>query len=427
VTFRISTKTGGAFKTGVPYGHPLGTSDTPNNTHMKRTQLLITCLALGSLGFAKAGTVVADTSKVSDNAVAPAEQSIFDKIWSLAQIYKDDTNPIIEEFDFTGRMQLDYFHNDYSSRGKNDFLEIRRFRLGEDAFFAERHIEIKADLDTALDAYHKERIFYNRMTNLFVNFHVDDQFNVKVGKQEPHFGYGRMESDTLQPFFERTWFDDQIFNNPGNDYNSAVTIFGKIGNFGYLASVISLNVDQEFGDFNGGQAYLAEINYDFKDVLHADRALWVLDYLHTNGLNANSNVFNALHNAVDTYMDYHKGPFGLVTELGYEDGTNTKGDVYMASIMPSYDITDKLQVEVRYTYMHGSDPNSITDLNRQTSTLGKFTGDRYNEGYLGLNYFIYGKKLRLMAGIQYNDLSGGTGAKAGESGWTSLVGIRMYW
>ncbi len=381
---------------------------------------------LGGLGLAQAGTTVTDTSKVSDNAVAPAESSIFDKIWSLAQLYKDDSNPFIEEFDFTGRMQLDFFNNDYSSRGKNDFFEIRRFRLGEDAFFAERHIEIKADLDTALDAYHKDRIFYNRLTNMFINFKVDDAFNVKVGKQEPHFGYGRMESDTLQPFFERTWFDDQIFNQPGNDYQSAATVFGKIGNFGYLVSVISLSVDQEFGEFNGGAAYLAEINYDFKDVLHCDRALWTLDYMHTD-LNANSDVFNTMRNAVDTYMDLHKGPYGLVTELGYEDGISTKGDVYMASIMPSYDITEKLQVEVRYTYMHGSEANSITDLNRQDSTLGKFTGDRYNEGYVGLNYFIYGKKLRLMAGEQYNDLSGGTGKNAGESGFTTLVGLRMYW
>ena len=32
-----------------------------------------------------------------------------------------------------------------------------------------------------------------------------------------------------------------------------------------------------------------------------------------------------------------------------------------------------------------------------------------------------------MLGEQYADLGGGTGAKAGYSGWTTLVGLRLFW
>jgi phosphate-selective porin OprO/OprP len=354
-----------------------------------------------------------------------------DKIFGLGKLYKDDSNPFIEEFDLTGRLQVDYYHVDAehgtpSKNGKVDFFEIRRFRLGEDAWFADRHIEIKADVDTNLDTRGATSIFYNRMTNLFANFVVNDAFNLKVGKQEPHFGYDREVSDTLQPFFERSFFDDQLFNNTGNDYVTGATVYGKMGNFGYLASAFSLNVDKEFGQFNGGESYLGQVSYDFKSALGSDKALWVLDYMHMTGLNANSNVFNTMNNAVATYFDYKKDRFGLVGQFAYGNGIASKGDVYEILAMPTYDITDKLQAEFRYSLGLGSEPNSITMLNRQQKQVAKGTGSTLNSPYLGFNYFVCGYNLHLMAGVQYDSLTGGKGASAGFNGWTPMVGLRLF-
>jgi len=352
-------------------------------------------------------------------------QGPFDQIWSAAKFYKDDSNHIIEEFDFTGRFQMDYFNVD-SDKGNNDFTEIRRFRLGEDAFFFDRHVEIKSDLDTSLRSYGKDEIFYNRMTNLNVDFHIVDEFNLRVGKQEPHFGYDREQSDNVQPFFERSFFDDNVFNKTGNDYQSAVTAYGKTGNFGYLASIISNDVDKEFGQFNGGQTYLAEVSYDFKKAICADKALWVLDYMHMENTTG-SDVFSTMDNAAATYFDFKKDAFGIVAQVAYGDGIAKKGDFYELMVMPTYDITSKLQAVFRYQYGHGSESNTIGLINRQDSTVGKFTGDEFNAAYLGVNYFVYGNKLRLMAGVEYFDLTGGTGAKADNSGFTTMVGARMYW
>ena len=148
----------------------------------------------------------------------------------------------------TRRLQLDYYHvgadsGKPSKYGEVGFFEIRRFRIGEDAWFADRHLEIKVDADTNLDSRGAPSVFYNRMTNLFANIVVDDAFKVKVGKQEPHFGYDREVSDTLQPFFERSFFDDQIFNKTANDYASGATVYGNLGHFAYLGSMYSLSVD----------------------------------------------------------------------------------------------------------------------------------------------------------------------------------------
>jgi hypothetical protein len=363
--------------------------------------------------------------------VAPKEESLCDRLTNLGKLYRDDSNPFVEEFDLTGRLQMDYYHVDADSGipSKNaevGSFEIRRLRLGEDAWFAGRHLELKADLDTNLDSRGATRVFYNRMTNLFANVVVDDELKIKAGKYEPHFGYDREVSDTLQPFFERSFFDDQVFNHTANDYVTGASVYGNFGHLGYLSSIYSMNVNKELGEFNGGQAYLEELNYDFKSALKSDKALWTADYMHMGGINANSNVFNTMHNAVATYFDYKKGLFGLVTQFGYGNGVASKGDVYQMLLMPTVDITDHLQAELRYALGLGTESNSITILNRQESQAAKGTGSTLNSLYLGANYFICGYNLHVMAGIQYDHLSGGTGAHANFDGWTPLVGLRTF-
>lgn len=385
---------------------------------------LLTALSLTLPLAAQAGTTTAPSGKNLENAVAPKEQSVFDKIWALPVLYKNNENPILEEFDLTGRVQLDYFNVD-SNQGDNDFFEIRRFRLGVDTYWADRFIQVKATLDTSLRSFNADEIFYNRMTDLFIQFHFNDAFNLRVGKFEPHFGYDREFTDNQQKFFERSFFDDNVFNNTGNDYVTGASISGKIGNWGYQAAIFSDQVDKEFGQFDGGQSYLAEISYDFSKDLKTDKALWALDYMHMDN-NAKSNVFNTMQNAAATYFDYQHGKFGLVTQLGYGNGIDSKGDIYEFMVMPTYLITEKLEFVLRYQLGLASQDNGISTINKQEKTVGKFTGDTYNAGYAGLNYYLYGQKLKLMVGEQYANLSGGTGANAGFQGWTTLVGLRLF-
>jgi hypothetical protein len=390
---------------------------------MKLVSLTLALFALTHIATLKAGTAVsADQSGNLDQAVQAPEQSIYDKIWGLAKIYKNNENPLIEEFSLIGRFQLDYFNVD-SSKGNNDFLEIRRLRIGADSFLANRHLELKAELDTNLRSFNADEVFYNRFTNLYAMFYIADGFNVRVGKFEPRFGYDREFSDNMQKFFERSFFDDQVIGS--NDYMPGAEITGNFGNWGYRAAVYSGNVNQEFGEFNGGEAFQAGISYDFSKSLGADKALWMLDYLHADGKNKNTNVFANYDNAVATYLDYQKGKCGLVTQLAYADGIAGKGDIYELMIMPSYLITDKLEAIFRYQLGASSD-NGLTTLNRQEKTVGKFTGDTYNAFYLGLNYYLYGQKLKLMFGEQYANLGGGTGPSADYSGWTTLAGLRLF-
>lgn len=87
----------------------------------------------------------------------------------------------------------------------------------------------------------------------------------------------------------------------------------------------------------------------------------------------------------------------------------------------------KLEALVRYQHATADQSNGIALMNRQDVTVGSFTGNAYDSAYLGLNYYLYGQKCKLMLGEQFDDLRGGTGSKAGFQGWTTLVGFRTYW
>jgi len=378
--------------------------------------LLLTVAVAGSL---RAGSV--DAGRIEQ--AEPKGEALFDKIWSIPKLYRDDHNPVIEEFDIIGRLHEDYFNVD-SNRGNVSFWETRRFRLGIDAFLVDRHVEFEAEVDTALHAYHSPSIFYYRMSNLWVRFVVSDAFNIRFGKFQSRFGCDREFSNNYMKTFERGMFDDQLTG--GTDYVTGVEVTGKLGHVGYLAGVFSGNLDKEFGQFNGGQAYLAELSYDFAHAWHAEKALWAFDYMHADGKNENTNVFTNYRQAFATYFDLEKGRFSLVPQFGYGEQVSRKGDLYSFQIMPCYKITDKLEFLVRYQLGIASESNGITTLNRQQKTVGSFTGDTYNACYLGLNYYIYGHHLKLMFGEEYARLSGGTGPNAGYNGWTTLVGLRMF-
>ena len=54
-------------------------------------------------------------------------------------------------------------------------------------------------------------------------------------------------------------------------------------------------------------------------------------------------------------------------------------------------------------------------------------GDRYNETYLGINYFWYGHKLKLQNAVQYVDMRD-RAADGGEySGWSWTTAFRVSW
>src|SRR6478736_3975168 len=104
-----------------------------------KTTLLL--LAAGMFSGLQAGETMTASGKGVEAAVQPTDsRSIYDKIWGLATLYKDDNNPVLQEFSLQGRIQLQYAAGDsdqgsYNSGDRPDEtrwgdIEVRRWRLG---------------------------------------------------------------------------------------------------------------------------------------------------------------------------------------------------------------------------------------------------------------------------------------------------------
>jgi phosphate-selective porin OprO/OprP len=94
--------------------------------------------------------------------------------------------------------------------------------------------------------------------------------------------------------------------------------------------------------------------------------------------------------------------------------------------MPHVDITPKLQLVVRHTYLTSDDANGVR-LARYENQLDAGRGDRYNEGYFGVNYYVYGHKLKLQGGVQFADMNDHAGDGGDYSGVAATTGLRVSW
>ena len=347
-----------------------------------------------------------------------APPSAFDELWGFATLYKNDANPVIQELKLRGRYQGQYARVD-ADQGDFDDWENRRSRIGFDAKLFNRKIEIR------LDAQSNDRFdpFYDRLVDAYIKWKPSDQFSLTVGRQKPQIGYfDFVQSTNTQPTFERS----QIFNQLRVDRATGVLAEGKSGNWTWQAGVYSNDVNREFGQFDGGWSWGAGIGYDFRKSWGLEKADWRLDWIHSDHQLLDT-VFNRYDDIVSSTLWIRQKPWSLVTELFYATGDRAS-DVFGFYVQPTWDLVpQKLQLVARYSYSNGDGPDSVFAQSRYERSVplsGGGRGSEYHAGYLGLQYFIYGDKLKLMAGAEYGHLDGG-GNGGDYDGLTVLTGVRL--
>ena len=94
-------------------------------------------------------------------------------------------------------------------------------------------------------------------------------------------------------------------------------------------------------------------------------------------------------------------------------------------MIPSYFIGDGLQLVGRVQVATSNDPDGLKPPGRYEEasllpTGGDAKGNTFVSTYLGLNYYIYGHKLKVMTGVEYTHLGGGD-----YDGTTFYSGLRF--
>jgi len=388
-----------------------------------KVQLIIISLVFSAAAYAGTPVDTITSSLKNDAMIGNAPQkeaSLYERFCDLAKLYENDSNPFIEEFTLRGRYHAHYHWLD-SNQGEEDSWENRRLHLG----FAAKLLNKKIGVRFTLQASNRENPFavYNGFVDAFIKWIPSDTFSLTLGRQKPQIAYyDYVQSTNILPTFERT----QMFNQLNVNRATGAVAEGKIGNFLYQAGAYSNDPDYEFGQFDAGMAYGAGIGYDLKHALNTQRTDLRLDWLHSN-IETNTTVLNRYSDLFTATLWLEKDRYTLVTEAFY--GTGKSPDILGFYVQPTYDlILKKLQLVGRYTFSSGDGSESVQAQSRyerrapNLANNGK--GDQYQAFYFGLQYFIHGNGLKLLAGAEYSSLRGGANGNNFQ-GWTYLTGIRF--
>jgi phosphate-selective porin OprO and OprP len=324
----------------------------------------------------------------------------------------------VTELKIRGRIQGQYAYSDGSNSGTaagaDDYstFELRRVRLGVQGkvlqdwrFQVEANVLSSTDLDTA-----------------FLTYAANKEMNLTFGKDKPQFGYEENTSSASILTMERSRLTG-LFNG-GKPLG--LRVHGSIDAFSYYAGVyngqtattgaMATNLDSFL--FNASGA----LNLD-KMVGSGNRMRFRLDYLRGE----KASGYYRFKDAVAVSNHFATGPFDLRSEYMWGK-SHTDAKTRGFNIMPSVFFTPKkLQGVLRYEQIRG-DTGVNLGANRYAERVPGIyrSGNRYRAIYAGLNYYIQGDNLKLMAGIDVAQNKDGTGATSAKGRTTTFIsGVRM--
>ncbi len=393
------------------------------------TRIAVFSIALASLGMR--ATMAGDYEKVVIDDEAPVAASP----WEINNLFKHTTlyegDGFIRKVKFFGRYHGQY--EELSGQNNGDtfggrYWKHRRWRVGLRVDFPNNirySGNFNLDRSIAFNGGSSGR-FVQSAEDITIRWEPSDDFYLMVGKEKPTITREYTTSSKRILTFERS----AIVNNVLSDKAWGVEVGFTLGSLFHRLALYSNLYDNDWKFPVLDQAGLlgtyrtsyeisdeteAFFDYQYNDVKKAmaatGRAAWVTSrYEH---------VF-----VVGTLTD--SGRLDLVTDFIY--GANRlaeNDDTFGFVLMPSYDLTDKLQFVTRYAYMaDGKVSHPQSDV--LFTKLDNASVDALHTFYVGFNYRINSDKLKLMAGYEYATAKiQGSGDDYKASSF--LVGVRTYW
>jgi len=341
------------------------------------------------------------------------EESLCDIIFGLPTLYSNKEGAFLQEFKLIGRYHGQYHWLD-SNQGNNHDWENRRQRLGFSMKFLDNWdaaFQFNLDFDDGR--------FFSDIEDFRLRYKVNSNLRLTVGKMKAPITNEWRTSSNENLTFERSRIINQVVpNRMGGVYaeiNTGPWLF-ELGAF-----TTTMDSDWAQHTFDGGFSLFGSVGYK------ADIGTTRLEYLYSDiDTGASGNVTRGYEHVVSLNYEGKFDRFGLVADVIFAAGSGNVSDVYGFILMPSYDITDKLQAVFRYQ-IAGSDSSNGFQLQsryeREAPNLVTSRGDMYQAAYLGLNYRICGDNLKLMTGVEYTtfEQTGGSDYDA----WTTFSGVRV--
>jgi phosphate-selective porin OprO/OprP len=348
------------------------------------------------------------------------EPSAYDRIWNkFTQLYKNDKRRAVQQVLFTGRFQHDFVALD-ADQGEHEESNVRRVRLGPRITFLKKYL-----FHAEVEVNPQERNpFYMRLTDLYVQWTRSGAMAVTVGKQSIPFTQEGATSSKELITIDRSNLANNIWFS--QEYMPGVSVSGRKAPWVYRSGVYSSGAaNRELGEFSGDYFTLALLGYDFGKRLGVKEAVLTGNYLYQHPDRDNT-FTQRLEHIGSVHFRLEAKRWGLRTDVSSASGYLGQSDVSALMLMPFMNATDKLQFVGRYTLIDSDDPNGVRLATYENKVVGG-RGDRYDEVYLGANYFFYGHKLKLQSGVQFADMDDRAADGGAYSGVSWTTGLRVGW
>jgi phosphate-selective porin OprO/OprP len=350
---------------------------------------------------------------------AAAQGSKYDDLWSHAKLYSGKADSFVRSVQLTGRLQLDQAYVDSGADELSD-AELRRLRFGARVSFR-NDVLLHAEADYG---WASGQPVYTRLTDAYVGWSPSSAVDFRVGKQSAPFTLDGMTSSTRLETIDRSNLANNIWFT--QEYIPGVSVAGDVSKWTYQLGLYSSGgANRGFGDSTGGEFWLGTVGYDFGERLGLDKALLRLN-LVANEPEANNGFTKPLEDIASLNLELAAGRWGLGADLASARGYFGQSDLHGFMVMPRYDVNDAVQLVARYTSVSSEAPNGVS-FARYENELVEGRGDDYREIYLGVNYYLYGHKLKLQTGLQYADMNDRAGDGGAYTGWAWTTGFRVSW
>ena len=366
------------------------------------------------------------TASISLNAWSQQEDaqadSIYDRIWDSLVFYENRDNPIIQSVSLIGRYHGQYW-SVHADQGDAADWENRRKIVGFSTKWFQ-HFTLQAQMFLQTDG----GSLYGGLYEAFIKWSPPNKdFSLSIGRLDYLFtGYERSISSKRIKAIERGLLVNQIM--PAEVVGAHLK--GAQGRFSYHAGLFSGSIEEEFSDFEAGAAAVIGAAYDTP--LFYEKGSLHLDYLHAPN-DRDANAFRPYRDVVSLWHRGESQRFEMGVDMTVAQPLESGGHVFGLTVEPAWVLTnellgnnDPLQLVFRYQYANSSRENGLFLQRRYEQKVTEGQGDRYQALYTGLSYFLYGHKLKLMAGGEFAHMKDDAEDGGKFKGWTWFGAVRLY-
>jgi hypothetical protein len=338
---------------------------------------------------------------------------------------------------------------------KDDFEEFRRFWMGLSGSFGS-YWKFKAVSQLSNDRNnHPDRKGgsyrqWGHETFRAANLTFDaDKFWDFASIDAMEMGYGRrtgrmadewQRSSTMINCLERSSFSNKLWLYDQENGNPlAAWVKWKAGRNTFDTAIFSGTYDDYIGGWTDSNVYYASWLGDYSESSSYELHEYWLSYYKQEGSLTDERLAGGNDWAFSFVNRIGDGPWALHTTLAFgnngdQTAANREGDFGGIVLMPMYWLMEKkLKLVSRYLYQQSSQSEGIklnsryvplADSRDGSIDLNSGRGDEHHAFYLGLNYYFCGENLKLVNGLQYDDLRS-AGANQYE-GWTIGSSFRIW-